>query len=190
MTEEFLREVRFHSRGGQGGWTSSRILSVAAMNEGYNIKSFPEFGPERMGAPTTNFARYSNAPIRLACSIYEPDCVIVLDPTLLKTKKDEILKGIKPDGKLILNYARKLEFPDVETHAMDVSKLAKEKYGIEYANVGILGGYVKVMRDIILGSMKKAIMDEMTKTDLDGRKITKAAEINAQLMEDVYNKIE
>jgi pyruvate ferredoxin oxidoreductase gamma subunit len=186
MVEEFLREVRFHARGGQGGWLSSKILAIAAMNEGYNIKAFPEFGPERTGAPTKSFVRYSNQPIRLACGICNPDCVIVIEPKFLETRKEEILEGIKPDGKIIANYGRELEFPNIETRTMDISKLAREKYGIKFANIGILGGYIKFMEDIRLDSMKKAIMDEMTTIDIDRRKDTKVAEVNAKLMEDVY----
>ena len=188
MPEE-LREIRIHSRGGQGGWLSSRILSIAAMYEGFNIKSFPEFGPERTGAPTVNFARYSNKPIRLACEVYEPQCVIVIEPNLFETKTEDILKGLNPGRRLIANCGRKLEFPDIETHSIDITKLARKKYGIGYVNVGILGGYIKVSGDIRLKSLRKAIMDEMTTKDVEGRLMTKAAEVNVALMEDVYHQM-
>jgi len=189
MPEKFLREIRLHGRGGQGVWTSARVLSIAAMYEGYNIKSFPEFGPERTGAPTVNFVRYSNESIRQACGIEEPDYVIVIEPNLFGTKKDEILKGVKPNGKLIVNCSEKLEFPNVETHTIDVTTLARKKYNIEHANIGILGGYIRIAGDVSLESMSRAIMDEMVKTDVGGKKITKAAEVNVQLMKDVYGKI-
>jgi pyruvate ferredoxin oxidoreductase gamma subunit len=72
-------EFRWHGRGGQGAWTASELLARTALDEGKFIQSFPEFGPERMGAPVTAFTRISTEPIRLHCAIYDPDVVIVLD---------------------------------------------------------------------------------------------------------------
>jgi len=83
-----LKEIRWHGRGGQGAWTASEILAKAAILEGKKIQSFPEFGPERMGAPVNSYTRISEEPINLHCSVYEPDIVVVLDPTLLKTDQD------------------------------------------------------------------------------------------------------
>ncbi|MEM4474236.1 MAG: 2-oxoacid:acceptor oxidoreductase family protein, partial [Candidatus Bathyarchaeia archaeon] len=80
-----LFEVRWHGRGGQGAWTASELLAKAAIYEGKYIQSFPEFGPERMGAPVTAFTRISNKPIRIHCAVYEPDAVVVLDSSLVKT---------------------------------------------------------------------------------------------------------
>ena len=77
--------VRWHGRGGQGAWTASELLAKAAIHEGKYIQSFPEFGPERMGAPVRAFTRISDKPIRLHCSVYSPDIVVVLDPTLMAT---------------------------------------------------------------------------------------------------------
>ncbi len=77
-------EFRWHGRGGQGAWTASELLARTALDEGKYIQSFPEFGPERMGAPVTAFTRISTEPIRLHCAIYDPDVVVVLDNTLLK----------------------------------------------------------------------------------------------------------
>ncbi|MEM3551894.1 MAG: 2-oxoacid:acceptor oxidoreductase family protein, partial [Candidatus Bathyarchaeia archaeon] len=80
-----ILEVRWHGRGGQGVWTASELLARAAIYEGKYIQSFPEFGPERMGAPVTAFTRISTEPIKIHCAVYNPDVVAVLDPTLLKT---------------------------------------------------------------------------------------------------------
>ena len=80
-----LTEVRFHGRGGQGAWTASRLLAQAGLKEKRFIQSFPSFGPERAGAPITAFTRISDTPIHIHSSVYEPDVVVVLDPTLLGT---------------------------------------------------------------------------------------------------------
>ncbi len=80
-----LVEFRWHGRGGQGAWTASELLARTALREGKYIQSFPEFGPERMGAPVVAFTRISTEPIRIHCAIYEPDVVVVLDPSLLES---------------------------------------------------------------------------------------------------------
>ena len=93
-------EFRWHGRGGQGAWTASELLARTALDEGKYIQSFPEFGPERMGAPVTAFTRISTEPIRLHCAIYDPDVVIVLDNTLLKTVP--VTAGVNRDEDCII----------------------------------------------------------------------------------------
>lgn len=96
-----LQEVRWHGRGGQGVWTASELLAKAAIHEGKYIQSFPEFGPERMGAPVRAYTRISDKPINLHCAIYTPDVAVVLDPTLFKTVP--VAEGLPEDGILIVN---------------------------------------------------------------------------------------
>ena len=79
-----ITEFRWHGRGGQGVVTSNQMLGKAALAEGNYIQAFPEFGPERMGAPVAAFTRISETPIKIHCAVYSPDVVAVLDPTLLK----------------------------------------------------------------------------------------------------------
>ena len=98
-----LVEFRWHGRGGQGAWTASELLARTALREGKYIQSFPEFGPERMGAPVTAFTRISTEPIRIHCAVYEPDVVVVLDPSLLKTVS--VASGVDEDGVFIVNSA-------------------------------------------------------------------------------------
>ncbi len=94
-------EVRWHGRGGQGAWTASEFLARAAIKEGKYIQSFPEFGPERMGAPVRAFTRISNEPIQMHCAVYNPDVVAVLDPSLLKAVP--VTEGLNDEGILIVN---------------------------------------------------------------------------------------
>src|SRR4030042_5439029 len=111
-------EFRWHGRGGQGAWTASELLARTALDEGKYIQSFPEFGPERMGAPVTAFTRISTEPIRLHCAIYEPDVVIVLDNTLLKTVP--VTSGLNQDEDvLIINSS---EDPSVLKENLRVTK--------------------------------------------------------------------
>lgn len=96
-----LLEIRWHSRGGLGALTSARILAEAALELHYWSQAFPEYGPERAGAPMMCFDRVSTQKIRLHCGIYRPDIVVVLDVALLETIS--VTEGPKPAGLLIVN---------------------------------------------------------------------------------------
>src|SRR5512137_2881879 len=89
-------EIRWHGRGGQGVVTANELLAGAALKEGKYIKAFPEFGPERMGAPIRAFTRLSDDPVVVHSQVYYPDMVVVLDSTLLTQVK--VLDGMKDNG--------------------------------------------------------------------------------------------
>lgn len=86
-------EVRWHGRGGQGAVTASKLLATSAIAEGKYIQAFPEYGPERMGAPIQSFTRISDEPIKIHCHVTTPDMVVVLDPTLISSI--DITEGLK-----------------------------------------------------------------------------------------------
>jgi pyruvate ferredoxin oxidoreductase gamma subunit len=96
---ENLIEIRWHGRGGQGAVTASKLLATAVGEMGYYIQAFPEYGAERMGAPVKSFNRISKEPINIYCQIKNPEFVLVLDQTLLKSI--DITEGIKENGKII-----------------------------------------------------------------------------------------
>jgi len=104
---EKIMEVRWHARGGQGAKTAATLLAEAAIHEGKYSQGFPEYGPERMGAPMRGYTRIADAPIRLHCAIEEPDVVVVLDDTLLET--GGVCEGLSESGCLIVNTKRDLE---------------------------------------------------------------------------------
>ena len=99
-----LIEIRWHGRGGQGAKTASLLLADAAFNTGKYIQGFPEYGPERMGAPITAYNRISTTPIRVHSNIYEPDYVVVIDDTLLTAV--DVTSGLKEDGAIIINTTK------------------------------------------------------------------------------------
>ena len=99
-----LIEIRWHGRGGQGAKTASLLLADAAFNTGKYIQGFPEYGPERMGAPITAYNRISTSPIRIHSNVYEPDYVVVVDDTLLESV--DVTAGLKTSGALIINTTR------------------------------------------------------------------------------------
>ena len=99
-----LIEIRWHGRGGQGAKTASLLLADAAFNTGKYIQGFPEYGPERMGAPITAYNRISDAPITIHSNIYEPDYVVVVDDTLLTSVP--VTAGLKKDGAIVINTTK------------------------------------------------------------------------------------
>ena len=99
-----LVEIRWHGRGGQGAKTASLLLADAAFNTGKYIQGFPEYGPERMGAPITAYNRISNNPITVHSNIYQPDYVVVVDDTLLTSVP--VTAGLKKDGAIVINTTK------------------------------------------------------------------------------------
>ncbi|MBW2092081.1 MAG: 2-oxoacid:acceptor oxidoreductase family protein [Deltaproteobacteria bacterium] len=140
-------EVRFHGRGGQGAVTSAELAALAAIEEGKFAQAFPSFGPERRGAPVTAFLRVDDKPIRLREKVYEPNIVVVLDPTVMSiTQVDE---GLKDDGILIINTNRdaadlRAQFGFSQNLALvDASRIALETLGLPITNTVMLGALVK-----------------------------------------------
>ena len=103
-----LIEIRWHGRGGQGAKTASLLLADAAFNTGKYIQGFPEYGPERMGAPITAYNRISDAPITIHSNIYEPDYVVVVDDTLLESV--DVTAGLKEDGAIVINTTKNYDY--------------------------------------------------------------------------------
>ena len=158
-----LLEVRWHGRGGQGAWTASELLARAAIDEGKFIQSFPEFGPERMGAPVTAFTRISNEPIRLHCAVYNPDVVAVLDSTLLKTVK--VADGLDEEGgNIIVNTKeepseiRKLLSTDKgKLWTVPATEISIRTLGMPITNTAMLGAVAHVTGIVALETIGKMI---------------------------------
>ena len=100
-------EIRWHGRGGQGAKTAALLLADVAFKTGKHVQGFPEYGPERMGAPITAYNRISSDVIRVHSNIYDPDFVAVVDETLLHTV--DVTAGLKKEGAIIVNTAKSKE---------------------------------------------------------------------------------
>jgi len=144
-----LIEIRWHGRGGQGAKTASLLLADAAFNTGKYIQGFPEYGPERMGAPITAYNRISNSPITIHSNIYEPDYVVVVDDTLLESV--DVTAGLKPEGAIVINttkspeYLRKaLKGYSGNIYCIDARKVSMEALGKYFPNTPMLAAIVKV----------------------------------------------
>ena len=144
-----LIEIRWHGRGGQGAKTASLLLADAAFNTGKYIQGFPEYGPERMGAPITAYNRISDSPITIHSNIYEPDYVVVVDDSLLESV--DVTSGLKSTGAIVINttkdsdYIRKsLKDYSGDIYCIDAKKISLETLGKYFPNTPMLAAIVKV----------------------------------------------
>jgi pyruvate ferredoxin oxidoreductase gamma subunit len=145
---EGLIEIRWHGRGGQGVVTASKLLARAAMGSGRYFQAFPEYGPERMGAPIRAFTRLSPQPIRIHSPIEEPDVVVILDPTLLGSAA--MTDGLKEEGSLVINtplsptlVREATSFQGSQVFSVDASHIAIEEIGQEITNTPMLGAFAR-----------------------------------------------
>ncbi len=158
-------ELRWHGRGGQGVVTANEILAETAISEGKYVKAFPEFGPERMGAPIRAFTRISEDPIRVHSQVYEPDIVVVIDPTLIG--KIDVLDGLKDDGFVLVNHhgspeELKKELGDVEVHTVNATKISTEELGKPMVNTAMIGALTKVSPLVKFEALTDTLTDKFT----------------------------
>ena len=144
-----LIEIRWHGRGGQGAKTASLLLADAAFNTGKYIQGFPEYGPERMGAPITAYNRISNNPIKVHSNIYYPDFVVVVDDSLLECV--DVTSGLKENGAIIINTTKKSDYLKQhlngykgDIYTLDARKISVDCLGRYFPNVPMLAAVVKV----------------------------------------------
>ncbi len=144
-------EIRWHGRGGQGAKTAALLLADAAFNTGKYIQGFPEYGPERMGAPITAYNRISDEKITLHSNIYEPDYVVVVDETLIGAI--DVVSGLKENGAIVVNTDKKPEELRSKIKGfkgkictINARKISEETIGKNFPNTPMLGAVVKVSR--------------------------------------------
>ena len=142
-------EIRWHGRGGQGAKTAALLLADAAFETGLYVQGFPEYGPERMGAPITAYTRIDEKPIRIHSNIYEPDIVVVVDESL--TGAVDVTRGLKPGGRIIVNTNRKPELVakeflgfDGEIYAIDAAGISMRALGKNLPNTPLLSVAAKL----------------------------------------------
>ena len=158
-------EIRWHGRGGQGAKTASLLLADAAFNTGKYIQGFPEYGPERMGAPITAYNRISETPIRTHSNIYEPDFVVVVDDTLIGSV--DVTKGLKETGGILINTSK-----DIDTlkkslngykgkiYTIDATKISLDCLKANFPNTAMLSAIIKITgimtKDELLKDMEES----------------------------------
>lgn len=141
-------EIRWHARGGQGAVTAAKLLAEAALAQGQYFQAFPEYGPERMGAPIQAFTRLSSEPIHIRSSVTNPSMVVVLDPTLLGTI--DVVDGLDPDGVILVNtdkspaeIRRDLGVAGRSVFTVNATDIARETIGRPIPNTPMLAALAK-----------------------------------------------
>ncbi len=161
-------EIRWHGRGGQGAKTAALLFGEAALETGKYIQAFPEYGPERMGAPVTAFNRLSEEPIYSHSGIKNPDIVVVLDSSLIEPAG--VTEGLKPGGILLVNTVespdvlrKRLNLPEsVRVYTVDASTIALETVGKDVPNTPMLGALARVTGVLELEPMIAAIRSKLS----------------------------
>jgi pyruvate ferredoxin oxidoreductase gamma subunit/2-oxoisovalerate ferredoxin oxidoreductase gamma subunit len=190
VSSKSLVEICFHGRGGQGAVTAANLLASAALQDGNKgVQAFPFFGAERRGAPVRAFARISGDEIHLRSEVYNPDIVIVLDESIMEIV--DVLKGVKPSGKVLINTRKKpqdFEFSkQYNVATVDATGIAL-KYdilvgGIPVVNTPILGSVPKILNRVTLKSIQQAINSKWTKKK-------ELSERNIKATQDAYDQTE
>ena len=160
MKDNGLIEFRWHGRGGQGAKTACLLLADAAFSSGKFVQGFPEYGPERMGAPITAYNRISDARCSIHCNIDEPDYVVVVDETLLDSV--DVTRGLSPQGAVIVNTAKspaeirpKLSGWGGKVCTIDARRISEETLGRNFPNTPMLSAAVKVSGVLEEGKFKQ-----------------------------------
>jgi len=181
-----ITEFRWHGRGGQGVVTSNQMLGKAALAEGNYIQAFPEFGPERTGAPVRAFLRISKEPIQIYAQVYHPDVVICIDPTLLEVVNPT--EGLRPDGTLVLNTTmspaeirERFDFRDGQVVTVDASTIALEVMGRPFYNMPTLAAAVKATGVVKLDTVIQTVLE---------RYPGKVGELNKKAMERAAEEVQ
>ncbi len=160
-------EIRWHGRGGQGAVTSVELMALAAIEEGKYAQGFPAFGPERRGAPVMAYNRVSEKPIKIRSGIYQPDVVVVLDPSLVGLVN--VTDGLKPNGLLIINTSKPAENLREQLKyngklaTIDATHIAREELGVPIANTTMLGAVLKATKVLKLESLDEPIEERFGK---------------------------
>lgn len=186
-----LFEIRWHGRGGQGAKTAAILLAEAAAGEGKYVQAFPEYGPERMGAPVQSFNRLSDTPIMLHCGVESPDVVIVLDPTLIEILP--VTQGLKENGFLLMNTNQppkvmREKLPDFKgkLFTVDASTISKEELGQEIPNTPMLGALLKVTNLI---DFERMLYDTRKKLEKKFKSKPEVIEGNIKAIKRAYGEV-
>ena len=186
MTRELL-EIRFHGRGGQGAKTAAQILAEAALLQGKQMQAFPEYGPERMGAPVRCYVRISDKPITTYAAVVNPDMVVVIDDTLISTVN--VTEGLGPDGVIVINSNK-----DAETVRKDLGGFKGKVVTVDgtalslkylrrnVPNIALLAGLVKAT-----GITEFSEIQNVIKNHFLAKLGKEKTEANLKMSEEAYN---
>jgi pyruvate ferredoxin oxidoreductase gamma subunit len=158
-----MTEIRWHARAGQGAKTAAQILALALLRNGKGVQAFPEYGPERRGAPLRAFTRVADRPIRRHDTITDPDLVVVLEPSLVH--EASVADGLQPEGLVLLNGEEvPPELDGLDVHCVPAARLAST-LGSAFVNLVMLGAVAAELGEPPLGELQEAAAETL------GRKV-------------------
>jgi pyruvate ferredoxin oxidoreductase gamma subunit len=167
MSKE-LTEIRWHGRGGQGVKTAALMAAQVALEEGKYAQGFPEYGPERMGAPVTGYTRISDEIITIHCGVASPDIVVILDATLIG--QIDVIAGLGEDGVLILNtpddpanVRKELGLKGGRVFTVDATQISIDEIGRPIPNTPMMGALIKVTELLNMETLKKDLEKKFMK---------------------------
>ncbi|MBU0535702.1 MAG: pyruvate ferredoxin oxidoreductase subunit gamma [Nanoarchaeota archaeon] len=178
-------EIRIWGRGGQGAVTTGQMIAIAALHDGMYCQSFPHFGVERRGAPVEAYVRIDKDPINIRSQVYNPDIVIVLDPTLVTAV--DVAAGIKPGGTVIINTSKKPK--DIKlsggfkVYTVDATSAAMKIFKVPIVNTPVLGAFSAITKLVSLKSLQKAVDEKF-----GGTKGKQMADLNKSAIKEVYDE--
>lgn len=156
-----MKEIRIHGRGGQGAVLAARMLASAFVIGGKHVASFPMYGFERRGAPVVAYTRLDDKPIREKTQVYNPDCLVVIDPTLLKLPT--LFTGLKPGGILIANSSQPFkQQPEGNVSlagVVNATQIALDEIGRDIPNTCLLGAFAAATKWLNLESIVGCLKD-------------------------------
>lgn len=163
MASEMV-EIRWHARGGQGAKTAAIFVGEAVLDRGQYGQGFPEYGPERRGAPVRGYTRISDEPIRLHCSIEKPQIVIVLDPTLLESPAAAVTAGVTEDTVFLVNTSeppaeirKRLGVEGCKVYTCDATRIALDSFGRPIPNMPMVGALLFVKELMSIDALKESL---------------------------------
>ena len=163
-----ILEIRWHGRGGQGAKTGSSLLGEAIVSMGRFVQAFPDYGPERMGAPMRAYNRISDEPIGIHCGVTAPGVVLVLDPTLLG--KVDVAQGLPEDGTIIVNTAKspveiraKLNLKGRRIFTVDADRISTETIGRSFPNTPMLGALLRTTNVVPIAELLESTRHRLAK---------------------------
>ncbi len=188
-----MLEIRWHGRGGQGAKTAAILMAEAAAAAGKYIQAFPEYGPERMGAPVVSYNRISSEPITLHSSVANPKYVVVLDPTFIGSI--DFTAGLPDGGTVVINTSHSredmwqkmgLEGRNINLYVVDASTISQEEIGRPIPNTPMLGALVKVSQVL---DLEHLISDIQSKLEKKFRNKPEVIEGNLKAIRRAYEEV-
>lgn len=163
-----MTEIRWHGRGGQGVKTAALLLAEVALADGQYSQGFPDYGPERMGAPIRGYTRVSDGPIRMHCAIENPDAVVVLDSTLLGVV--DVASGLKEGGVILVNskespsaVAKKHKLEKLKVMTVDATGISLDEIGRAIPNTPMVGALLKALPVVPVDTLVEKMRQEFAK---------------------------